>query len=228
MYLWKCWRDTRSFFLAFLIIAAAAIPVTAVICRGTGLMRDFGADAVSSTYGLLMTIITLGLGAIGAIHEFSDKAVHFLFTKPRSRAYFVWGGWAVGCAEVLAISLVNVAAGGVTLAVCGGGRLWPAFVHAVGKFYAVDVLLYGLVYYGLTYSLTAVLRSGLKGLAASMAVMTGYWYFAALFHKLWNINIPVPANRIANLPMAASYCLWALLATVLVFAAQRVVERAEV
>ena len=228
MYLWKCWRDTRSFFVAFLIIAAAAIPVTAVVCKGTGLMHDFGADAVSATYGLLMTIITLGLGAIGAIHEFSDKSIHFLFTKPRSRAYFVWGGWVLGCAEVVAISLVNLTAGGLTLAAYSSDRFWPAFFHALGKLPVMDILLYGLVHYGMTYSLTAVLRSGLKGLAASMAVMTGYWNFAALLHKLWNINVPVPAERIANLPVTASYCLWALLAAFLVFGAQRIVERAEV
>jgi len=228
VYLWKCWRDTRSFFIAFLIIAAAAIPVTALVCTGTGLMRDFGVSAVSSTFGLLMTIITLGLGAIGAIHEFSDNSVHFLFTKPRSRAYFVWAGWAVGCVEVFAIAVVNLIAGSITLAFYSVGPFWSEISNASRRLNTVDVLLYGLVYYGLTYSLTAMLRSGLKGLGASMAVMTGFWNFAAVLHRLWNINIPTPADRIGNLPMPISDSVWIVVALLLVGGAQLVVERAEI
>jgi ABC-type transport system involved in multi-copper enzyme maturation permease subunit len=228
MYLWKCWRDTRSFFIAFLIIGAAAIPVTAVVCRGTGLMRDFGTEAVRSTFGLLMTIIALGLGAIGAIHEFADKAVHFLFTKPRSRAYFVWAGWAVGCLEITAIALVNVSAGATTLALYSKGSFWLSFFHALRGLETIEILIYGLVYYGMTYSLTAVLRSGLKGLGASMAIMTGYWNLAAVFHWLWHIEMPMPAERIGNLPMVTSAGLWVLLALLFVAWAQGVIERAEV
>jgi hypothetical protein len=228
MYFWKCWRDTRSFFIAFLIIGAAAIPVTAVVCRGTGWMRDFGAEAVRSTFGLLMTIIALGLGAIGAIHEFADKAVHFLFTKPRSRAYFVWMGWGIGCLEIVAIALVNVASGATTLALYSKGPFWFSFFHALRGLDTIEILIYGLLYYGMTYSLTAVLRSGLKGLGASMAVMTGYWNIAAVFHWLWKIEIPMPAERIGNLPIVMSTSVWVLLALLFVAWAQRVVERAEV
>jgi len=38
MYFWKCWRDTRSFFIVFLIIAAIVMPVAAVVCLGTPLV----------------------------------------------------------------------------------------------------------------------------------------------------------------------------------------------
>jgi ABC-type transport system involved in multi-copper enzyme maturation permease subunit len=228
MYIWKCWRDTRSFFLAFLIIAAAAIPVTAMVCKKTGLVQVFGRDAVVSTFGLLMTVIALGLGSIGAIHEFADKAVHFLFTKPRSRAYFVWAGWAVGCAEIMAIAIVNLAAGAATLALLRGDRSWSALAGSLRGFDADNIVIYGLFYYALTYSLTAVLRNGLKGLGASMATMTGYLYGANALHKLWNINVPIPTIRIGNLPMAVSYGFWAVVALSFVFGAQIVVERAEI
>jgi ABC-type transport system involved in multi-copper enzyme maturation permease subunit len=227
MYFWKCWRDTRSFFIAFLIIAAAAIPVTALVCTGTGLMRDFGAEAVRSTFGLLITVIALGLGAIGAVHEFADGAVHFLFTKPRSRAYFVWAGWVVGCFEVLAIAIVNLSAGGITLAFYRG-PVWSGLPSALKGFNIIDVVLYGLVYYGLTYSLTAVIRNGLKGLGASMAVMTGFWNLVIVLHRLWNISIPVPADRIGNLPMAISNGIWIAVALLFVVGAQTAVERAEI
>ena len=228
MYFWKCWRDTRSFFIAFLIIAATAIPVTAVVCTGTGLMRDFGTDAASSTFGLLMTVITLGLGSIGAIYEFADKAVHFLFTKPRSREYFVWVGWAVGCIEVLAIAVVNLSAGGVTLAFYSRGPIWSALFGALKAFNILGILIYGLFVYALTYSLTAVLRNGLKGLGAGLGATTGLWAFAAAMRARWNIHVPIPADRIGSLPMAVSNGVWILAALVFVFAAQLVVERTEV
>ena len=228
MYFWKCWRDTRSFFIAFLIIAAAVIPVTALVCTGTGLMRDFGRDAASSTFGLLMTVITLGLGAIGAVHEFADKAVHFLFTKPRSRAYFVWVGWVVGCIEVLAIAVVNLLAGGVTLAFYSRGPFWSALFGALKGFDVVGISIYGAFVYGQTYSLTAVLRNGLRGLGASLGATTGLWAFAAALWARWRVHMPIPPDRIGSLPMAVSDGVWILVALLYVFGAQLHVERAEI
>lgn len=228
MYFWKCWRDTRAFFVAFLIIAAAVIPVTALVCTGTGLMRDFGRDAAKSTFGLLMTVITLGLGAIGAIHEFADKAVHFLFTKPRSRAYFVWVGWAVGCIEVLAIAVVNLLAGGVTLAFYSSGPFWSALLGALKGFDVIGIFIYGAFVYGQTYSLTAVLRNGLKGLGASLGATTGLWAFAAALWARWRVHVPIPPDRIGSLPMAISNGVWILVALLFVFGAQLVVERTEI
>jgi hypothetical protein len=228
MYFWKCWRDTRSFFIAFLIIAAAVIPVTALVCTGTGLMRDFGREAASSTFGLLMTVITLGLGAIGAVHEFADKAVHFLFTKPRSRAYFVWVGWIVGCIEVLTIAVVNLLAGGVTLAFYSRGPFWSALPGALRGFDVVGILIYGAFVYGQTYSLTAVLRNGLKGLGASLGATTGLWAFAAALWARWKVHLPIPPDRIGSLPVVVSDGIWILVAVLFVFGAQLVVERAEI
>ena len=49
MYLWKCWRDTRPFFVVFLIIAAAVMPVAAVVCLSTGL-KEFGEGAFQTTF----------------------------------------------------------------------------------------------------------------------------------------------------------------------------------
>ena len=227
MYIWKCWRDTRSFFIAFMIIAAVALPVIGLVCTGTGLMRDFGRDAAVSTFGLLMTVMALGLGTIGAIHEFADKAVHFLFTKPRSRAYFVWVGWAVGYVEVLAIAFVNILAGGVTLGVYSNARFWPALLAALKGFGILGIFIYSLFVYGQTYSLTAVLRSGLKGLGASLAAWTGLSAFAAAMWARWRVHVPIPAERIGSLPVAISYGVWIVVALLFVFGAQLVVERAE-
>jgi len=191
-------------------------------------MRDFGRDAASSTFGLLMTVITLGLGAIGAVHEFADKAVHFLFTKPRSRAYFVWVGWVVGCIEVLAIAVVNLLAGGVTLAFYSRGPFWSALFGALKGFDVVGISIYGAFVYGQTYSLTAVLRNGLRGLGASLGATTGLWAFAAALWARWRVHLPIPPDRIGSLPMAVSDGVWILVALLFVFGAQLHVERAEI
>jgi ABC-type transport system involved in multi-copper enzyme maturation permease subunit len=228
MYVWKCWRDTRAFFIVFLIIAGAAIPVTAALCKGTGLMRDFGVETVSSIFGLLTTVITLGLGTICAIHEFADKSVHFLFTKPRSRAYFVWVGWAVGCVEALAILIVNLASSNVTLALYSNNSFGSALRTTFSRFDTVNILIYGLFVYGLTYSLTVLFRNGLKGLASAMAVTTGLWNISAALRMKWNIEMPIPADRIGSLPMPVSNLLWILIALSIVFGAHLIAERAEI
>lgn len=229
MYFWKCWRDTRAFFVAFLIIAAAVIPLAALVCNGTGIMQEgFGKDAVVSTLGLLMTVITLGLGAIGAIHEFSDKAAHFLFTKPRSRAYFVWVGWSVGCMEVLGIAAVNLLAGSATLAYYHPGHFLSSLIDALKGFDIAGIFIYGAFVYGQTYALTAVLRSGLKGLGASLGAWMGLSAIAAALWTRWRVHMPVPPDRIGSLPILISDAVWILIAVLFVFGAQLVVERTEV
>ena len=229
MYFWKCWRDTRVFFVAFLIIAAAVIPLAAFVCNGTGILQEgFGRDAVVSTFGLLMTVITLGLGTIGAIHEFSDKAVHFLFTKPRSRAYFVWVGWSVGCMEVLGIAAVNLLAGSATLAFYHPVHFLSALFGALKGFDIVGIFIYGAFVYGQTYALTVVLRSGLKGLGASLGVWMGLSAIAAALWARWHVHMPTPPDRIGPLPILISDAVWILIALLFVFGAQLVAERAEI
>lgn len=73
MYFWKCWRDTRAFFIVFLIIAAVVMLVAAVVYFGTHLVADFGTSTFSTTFGLILMAVALGLGSIGAIHEFAGS-----------------------------------------------------------------------------------------------------------------------------------------------------------
>jgi ABC-type transport system involved in multi-copper enzyme maturation permease subunit len=228
MYFWKCWRDTRSFFIVFLIIAAAVMPVAAVVCVGTGLVENFGAEAFRSTFGLIALSAALALGALCASEEFAEKTTQFLFTKPRSRAYFVWAAWSVGCAQWMAIVLVNLLAGWVTLSRYNRNPFHLAVFGPITKQQIGDVLIHGLYIYCLTYSLTTVLRSGLKGLGASMAIVFGIPFFAIAIRWRWKIYMPIPPLRIGSLPMVISNIIWILVALLFVFAAQRVVERSEV
>lgn len=228
MYFWKCWRDTRSFFIVFLIIASIVMPVAAVVCVGTHLVEDFGTTAFSNTFGLILMAVALGLGSIGAIHEFAENTAHFLFTKPRSRAYFVWVGWAVGFAELLAIATVNFIAGWATLSHYSKNPSHSALYGSMNAQAFLDPLVFCLWAYCLTYSLTVLLRNGLKGLGASMGILFGFPLFAAAIRWRWHIDLPFPPLPIRSLPLAISNIIWVLVAMLFVLAAQLVVERTEI
>ncbi len=228
MYFWKCWRDTRSFFVVFLIIAAIVMPVAAVVSLGTHLVEDFGPSAFLDTFGLILMAVALGLGAIGASHEFAENTAHFLFTKPRSRAYFVWVGWAVGFAELLAVAAVNILVGWATLSHYGKNPLHSTVLGSMKTVQLGSILIYGLYIYCLTYSLTTVLRNGLKGIGASLAIIVGLPYFAIAIRWRWHINLPLPTDTIGRLPVAISGSIWILVAMLFVLAAQFLVERTEI
>lgn len=228
MYFWKCWRDSRSFFLVFLIIAAVIMPVAAVVCVGTGLLENFGSEAFRSTFEIITLFVALALGALGASEQFARSTVHFLFTKPRSRAYFVWTGWVVGCAQLLAVDFVNLAVGAATLSHYGKNPFHSVLFGSVTASQLTAVLVLGLYVYCLTYSLTIVLSSGLRGLGASMAIVFGVPFFAIAVRWRWKINFPIPAVPIERLSPLISNFIWMLVALLFVFAAQIVVERTEI
>ena len=228
MYLWKCWRETRFFTIVFLIIAAAVMPVTAAVSAGTHFMEEFGGITFTSAMGAIMMGMALWLGIIGALHGFDDKTVQFLFTKPRSRTYFVWIGWAVGCVELLVIGLVNLLAGWLTLSIYSSHPLSSA---AFGSLATQD---HGLIFvlsffsFSLTYAFTAVLRNGVNGLGASLGTGIAYDLVALTARWRWNIQLPFPMERMGSLSYGISNLLWMVVALCFVLAAQVVVERAEV
>jgi hypothetical protein len=228
MYIWKCWRDTRSFFIAFLVVAAGAMPFIGLTSRGSNMVRDVGMTAVSGTFGLITMIVALGLGAIGATHEFAEQATHFLFTQPRSRQYFVWAGWSVGGIELAIIAAVGLLASWATLAVYGIRPFSAPLLGSIQERNIVAMFLYSFFVYALTYSLTAVLRSGLKGLGASLGTLTALSAFAVLMRVRWNMRLPTPVEKIGGLPLAASYVVWMSIALLFVYGAQVAMERAEI
>lgn len=224
MYFWKCWRDTRAFFIALAVISAATTPVSAALIVGTGLHDGFGRSIFISTVAFILLVVALGLGAIGAVQEFTDKTAHFLFTKPRSRAYFVWAGWAVGCIEFLVIILVNLLSGWLTVAHYSKVPVRPAFV-GLFKMQDIGLIISTLILFSLTYSMTAVLRNGLKGLGASLGTVMLFQAVANAMRLRWNFDI---IQLIGKLPLLVSSAGWVVLALLFVFAAQLVVARAEI
>ncbi|MGA8230695.1 MAG: hypothetical protein WB795_04360 [Candidatus Acidiferrales bacterium] len=204
------------------------MPVIGLASRGTNVMREVGWTAVPATFGLVTMVAALGLGAVGATHGFAEQATHFLFTKPRSRLYFVWVGWLVGCMEVLNIAAVSALTSWATLAVYGIRPFRAPLFGSIEEWNMVEMLLFGLFVYALTYSLTAILRNGLKGLGGSMGILTAINAFGVLMRVRWNIHLPIPVQKIGSLPLAASYIVWMSIALLFVYAAQVAMQRAEI
>ena len=87
------------------------------------------------------------------------------------------------------------------------------------------VVISALVVFSLTYCFTAVLRSGLKGLGASMATLTILQSAVIGVRLRWNFDID---QLIWKLPSAIRDVGWLLVALLLVFTTQLFVERAEI
>jgi hypothetical protein len=231
MYLWKCWRDTRWFFVVFLAIAALPMPMAAFASRFGTVIRDAGPLAFQNTFVMVVTAVAYALATICAIQEFTDKTAYFLFTKPRSRGYFVWTSWIVGFTELLIVAAVNLFVGWRVLAHYGvsafsdaGPQRW----NLVSPQKFIEAAVYACFAYALTFALAAILRSGLKGLGASLGVLAGMVGVSVALQMRWKIDLPVPPQQIGHLPLALSECAWLIIALLFVSVAQLVVERAEI
>jgi len=233
MYIWKCWRDTRWFFVVFLAIAALPMPMLAFASSFGTVIRDAGPMAFQNTFMMVVTAVAYALATICAIQEFTDKTAHFLFTKPRSRAYFVWTSWVVGFTELLIVAAVNLFVGWRVLAHYGVNAFSDAGPQTqkwnlVTPQNFIEAAVYACFAYALTFTLAAILRSGLKGLGASLGLLAGMVGVSVALQMRWGINLPLPPEQIGHLPLALSECAWIMLALLFVFAAQLVVERAEI
>jgi ABC-type transport system involved in multi-copper enzyme maturation permease subunit len=231
MYLWKCWRDTRWFFVVFLAIGALPMPMAAIASHHGSAILDAGPLAFQNTFVMVVTAVAYALATICAIQEFTDKTAHFLFTKPRSRGYFVWTSWIVGFTELLIVAAVNLFVGWRVLAHYGvsafsdaGPRGW----NLVSPQSFIEAAVYACFAYAVTFALAAILRSGLKGLGASLGLLAGMVGVSGALQIRWKVYLPVPPRQIGHLPLALSECAWIMLALLFVLAAQLVVERAEI
>ena len=228
MYVWKCWRDTRWFFFVFLGIAALPMPMMALASRSGADIVDAGSIGFQNEFVAIVTAVAYALATLCAIQEFTDKTAHFLFTKPRSRSYFVWVSWLVGFAELLGVAGVNLLIGWRVLAHYGVSILAGAARRAVSPREFVEAIVYASFAYAFTFALTVTLRNGLKGLGASLGIMAGMLGVAAALQLRWKIDLPLPPQQIGHLSIAVSECVWIILTLLFVCLAQFVVERAEI
>ena len=114
MYVWKCWRDTRSRFVTSVIaLTALCVFLTYMEVRfGAGVTRGGPPQAVTHAWssvtrvvlGGVASLFTLFLGLLmgvsGPGEEFKERTADFLLVRPRPRSYWVWTSWSVGVLEL--------------------------------------------------------------------------------------------------------------------------------
>jgi ABC-type transport system involved in multi-copper enzyme maturation permease subunit len=228
MFFWKCFRDTRSYFLVFLIAGMAIVPLSIPIL-GRGSISEAGLiDVVSVMAHVLAIVAAFGLATQAAGEEFAESSIHFLFTKPRTRTQFLWIAWSVGGLELLAVIAGTVLSGWIALGRLLTSSAWSALFNLIGSRSMAEHLVSALMLYCLAYALTALFRNGRTGLGSSLLLVIGIQAMSVTLRLRWHIHVPLPPEAIGHLPWALSAAIWGLVALALIAAAQLFLEKAEV
>ena len=207
MYLWKYWRESRIAFLASLIGVAVML---VLIYTGHSITIE-PPPPFAGISGVLPVALALeavpiiflawSFGSFGVGRDLGEKSGSFLFSRPRSLAFFVWRDWGFGLAQLLVIVIgVNMVLGFefYRLLVSLGdpyhgsfllsGRPVPLAVivalNCVGGF-----LLAALVF-GLTYFSTVLVRN-VKGVMLGAGVLLSYIVLKEVVSHYWPwISLP--------------------------------------
>jgi len=248
MYFWKCWRDSRAYFIGSLIALPAICVFFTVVTIKVGDPDAVRAGtspsvvhawATTTAYvlGGMASVFTqiwgLVLGSSGLGEEFKERTADFLLVRPRRRRYWVWMGWWVGVAE---LSLMNFLAVGATFAtltyLTGHVQTWRVLTTIL------PLAVGGAVIYSLTCFMTLVARSGRQGLSYSIGIVFIDLLLPIAVLYNWHVHMPSVTTFIfagcewATSPHLAypfgKLALYVGAALAFPLAAQWVLERAEV
>jgi ABC-type transport system involved in multi-copper enzyme maturation permease subunit len=248
MYIWKCWRNTRSRFILNLILVSVVCALVVVSIAklggaaffqrggpGSGVPNMWTGVGKSDLGGLISLVILFGalsLGVTGMGEEFKEQTLGFLFTRPRRRSFWVRTCWLVGVSELgVVVSLAVVG-------IFGGLTYVTGYVYTWRLLAALVPLWVGaIVVYSLTYFLTAVARSSEKGISYSLGILmvdlllpvaAYYWHFR--FASILDFTEAGCAWTTGSAPAfpGGQFIIYAALAFAFLLGTQLVLERAEV
>jgi hypothetical protein len=239
MYLWKCWRDTRSVFLGFVggVIAVgifgAYVQVDpfgwiAAKPESSRLLWRVVSDALGASLTGVIPMAGFILGAMGVGVEFERGTADFLLTRPRSRRAFLWTSWCLGAAQILTLVLLAHAITWLTR---------PDFPAArPGLFSRVPLAMctVTLLLYSVTYLMTTLTRNSRNGTGLSVAAVGAYGGLHAWLSVWYGITIPIfwdMSGHHGRLFVGVSFGFllgWLAVSLTLMMAAQFRFERAEV
>jgi ABC-type transport system involved in multi-copper enzyme maturation permease subunit len=248
MYLWKCWRDSRTRFIGSVIalpVLFAFVTFIAVKLGDPDAMRKGAAPSVirawstttevvfASCASIFTLIWGLMLGAASLGEEFKERTADFLLVRPRRRRYWAWMGWLAGIFELSVMVILTVAATFGTLVYLTGHvqTWWPLAT-------ILPLALGGALAYGLTYFMTLVARSGRRGLNYGIGILFIHLLLPIPVSYYCHVNIPSVwgfMTAACNWFTAASgafpigaLLFWTVIALAFPFATQLFLERAEV
>lgn len=197
MYLWKYWRESRiTFVIAVLVLALASWGLVSLPRAPEGFKLAAAADAVViALLSFPLAFLAWRFGSFGVGSDLGDRCGAYLFTRPRSRAFFVWHDWSYGMAQLLAIVVTMVVA--VEIAserIAPGPRELGIAGQEVGLFalgclHCATVILFVGLIFGLTYLCGILARN--KGMMMAAGVLLAYLVLKVVVGHYWpNVVLP--------------------------------------
>jgi hypothetical protein len=216
MYLWKYWRESRiSFAVGMLLVV---LLLWAVLKIHLGAMssgpQNIRQQNLAQLYLVIAMPLTLPLGflalqfgSFGVGHDLGQGSGSFLFSRPRSRAFFVWNDWSFGMVQLLSIviaaNLVLVLA--INRIAPGSGPIFlggqPVSMFSIFCLHCTaGLLLIGLMF-GLTYFSSALARG--HGVQLAVGVVLMYVIVKAVMKHYWP-DITLPDLTLTEFSLSAS------------------------
>jgi hypothetical protein len=204
MYLWKYWRESRITFAVGM--ALVGLLLWAVLKIHMGVFVEGNQNTVRLNpvplYLAVAPILTSPLGflallfgSFGVGRDLGAGSGSFLFSRPRSRAFFVWSDWGCGVAQLLLLVLAANAVLALAvhrIAPDSGPILFagePVSMASILLLHCVAGLLLVGSMFGLTY-LCQVLTRG-RGALLAIGVVLVYLIAKAVVKYKWpSITLP--------------------------------------
>ncbi len=206
MYLWKYWRETR---IAFCVSLAAIALLLLIVLKGHAVVSTSGSgptiDKLPQVLVVLLIVQSVPLGFLGWIfgsfgvgRDLGEGSGSFVFTRPGSRASFVWRDWGFGMAELVIVTvLLNVVLGLQIYRIFAAGfqggapltspNVSPVLSASLTCF--ASFLLAGLIF-SLTYFSTILVKSS-KGTMLAAGALLGYVILKAVVAHYWpSVELP--------------------------------------
>ena len=218
MYLWKQWRESRIIsgigLLGLLLLLMLVVKATLKIGDGHPEGNDARAFPVMFIALFYIESVLIAFWAwlaasIGVGKNLGEGSGSFLFTRPRSRAWFLWNDWGFGMAQlVIIILLANLMMGWLLhriqmLMHLSGGVSFSRYDNPIPM--VLVLLLIGsgaLLFSGLVFSLTyffSIVTKRMSGVIIGAGVFVGYIVLRLLIaHYYPSIQLPSPIPNLFN------------------------------
>ncbi|MGB0124846.1 MAG: hypothetical protein WA419_10860 [Silvibacterium sp.] len=218
MYLWKQWRESRiisgigllGLLLLLMLVVKANLKLDSSHVQGND-TSAFPVMFIALFYieSVLIAFWAWLAASIGVGKNLGEDSGSFLFTRPRSRAWFIWNDWGFGMAQIaLIIVLSNLMLGWllehiqVLMHISGGVRLTPYGdsipIPLLLLLISLGVLLFSSLVFSLTYFSTIVTKR-LSGVLLGAGILIGYVVLSLLIgHYYPSIKLPSPIPNLFN------------------------------
>lgn len=221
MYLSKQWRESRI--ITILAALALALLLALVVKAGTALNAAHLGNGNNHGGGMLAVFVPIFYiesvligfwgwlaASVGAGKNLGEGSGSFLFTRPRSRAWFLWNDWGYAMGQIaIIIALTNLMFGLLAMHILhlmrhpaiiqltDDGNSIPLF--AVMLILSIGVLLFAGLVYGLTYFSTVITRRA-SGVLLGAGILVGYLVLGGLVHHYYHsVQFPSLMMNLFNL-----------------------------